>query len=159
MGPCPSREVEWACCLSHLLPGEEGQLEAGEGCVQALGRAGGVGRKIYLHLGGGVCGGHLQYLFCSGSSAAVGFWSLCIFWVQNLPQQGMRRITLTVTSFFVILFWREVCQVQALQHRKEGVPRVPAGLICFVGYSPMPTFFHFKRIFKFVVCPSIWKLL
>ena len=65
--------------------------------------------------------------FCSRlfKSGSWGFWSLCIFWVQNFPQLSMYAVVFSPIQFLCILLFQERCvQVQALQQR---VP-VPAHL-------------------------------
>ena len=61
--------------------------------------------------------------FCSRlfKSGSWGFWSLCIFWVQNLPQLHMHAIMFSPIQFLCILLFKERCvQVQGLQRRVPG---------------------------------------
>ena len=58
--------------------------------------------------------------FCSRifKSSSWGFWSLCIFWVQNFSQLRMRAVVFSPMQFLCILLFQERCvQVQALQQR------------------------------------------
>lgn len=62
-------------------------------------------------------------VFAPGSSKVGSWvvWSLCIFWVQNLPQLHLHTVIFSPTQFLWVLLLKERCaQVQALQHGRKS---------------------------------------
>ena len=160
LGPCYSREGknEQAVLLACSLRRGH-SLKWGKGCVQALGGRGGLG--VYLPLRWRCVQGPFTVpyfrsrLFKSGSWV---FWSLCMFWVQNLPQQGMHAVTFSVIQFLCILLLEERCvRCKHCSTAKKGPRSHPVSFVLWL--TPNTYIFYFKWVFKFVVCPSIWKPL
>ena len=85
--------------------------------------------RCFTHpLGGVVCRRLVQYpvLLQPLQKWQLGFFGLCIFGVQNLPQLCMHTLIFSPIQFLCILLLKERCvQVQALQHCSKGL-QVPA---------------------------------
>ena len=98
------------------------------------------------HLGGAVCRGHAQYpafapdnlflLFRLFKTGSWDFWSLCIFWVQNLPQLYLPAVIFSPIQFLCICRSRRGVSRGSIAALQQRVP-VPASLNLM---APVKTF-------------------